>query len=169
MIAIAKHPDEARLYRLTCEQRLPAPRDEVFAFFSDAANLESITPPWMHFRVETPQPIQMAAGSLIEYKLRVRGFPMRWRSRISLWEPPRRFVDEQEFGPYRSWRHEHSFEEIDVGTLVLDTVDYAVPLGAIIHSLFVKRELKQIFEFRLDRLSEVFRGPTPPTVQRAER
>jgi ligand-binding SRPBCC domain-containing protein len=156
MITISRHPDGAKAYRLTSELQLPAPRDRVFTFFSDATNLESITPPWMSFRVQTPRPIEMRAGTRIDYKLRVHGLPLRWRSNISVWEPPERFVDEQEIGPYRFWRHEHAFEETDDGTLVRDTVEYAVPLGAITHVLLVKRDLKRIFEFRREKLCAMF-------------
>ena len=105
---------------------LPRPREEVFAFFSDARNLDAITPPWVCFRMLTPAPVEMKAGALIDYKLRVHGIPIRWRSKITEWEPPVRFVDEQLRGPYRLWIHEHEFESRDGGTLVRDYVRYAV-------------------------------------------
>ena len=135
---------------------LPRPRDEVFAFFSDARNLDSITPPWVRFRVVTPGPIAMKAGALIDYKLRVRGFPIRWRTKITEWEPPVRFVDEQLRGPYRLWIHEHEFEPRDGGTLVRDRVRYAVAFDLLVHDLFVRHDVARIFAYRTEQLLRRF-------------
>jgi ligand-binding SRPBCC domain-containing protein len=138
-------------YTLTREHILPGDPDAVFGFFSDALNLEAITPPWLGFRVVTPPPIHMAAGTLIEYRLRLHGIPVRWLTRIEAWEPGVRFVDVQLRGPYRLWHHTHSFEPHDEGTLVRDTVRYSLPLGAIgrlAHAVLVRRDLEQIFDFR---------------------
>lgn len=143
---------------LRFELWLPRPRAEVFNFFSDASNLEHITPAFLNFVVLTPKPIQMTSGSLIDYKLRVRGIPMRWRTLISVWEPPFRFVDEQLRGPYRQWVHEHKFEERDGGTLAVDVVRYAVLGGALIDWLLVRRDVEKIFAFRQRRLGEMFCG-----------
>jgi ligand-binding SRPBCC domain-containing protein len=121
---------------------------EVFAFFADPRNLERITPPWLHFEITTPGSIVMRPGCVIDYTLRLHGMPIRWRSEISAWEPPNRFVDLQVRGPYRLWRHEHIFIEKDGGTTVADRVDYAVPGGRIVHRIFVAKELEKIFEFR---------------------
>lgn len=142
---------------------LPHPRPEVFAFFSDAANLRELTPARLHFELVTPPPNAIAEGTLIDYRLRVRGVPVRWRSRIAAWEPPRRFVDEQLRGPYRLWHHEHLFEEADggVATRVIDRVRYAVPggpLGALADRLLVRRDVEAIFAFRRERLRERFGG-----------
>lgn len=137
---------------------LPRPRDEVFAFFADAANLDAITPPWVKFRTITPGPIEMRAGTLIDHRLRIRGFPIRWRTRITAWEPPARFVDEQLRGPYRLWVHEHLFEERNGGTLVRDRVRYAVPFDFIAHSLLVRRDVERIFAWRTECLKRRF-GP----------
>lgn len=130
---------------------LPQPRDKVFAVFSDAANLDAITPPWLNFRTVTPGPIEMHLGTMIDYKLRVHGFPLRWRSEITAWEPPTRFVDEQRSGPYRLWIHEHIFTERDGGTLVGDRVQYAVPFDRLVHML-VRRDVERIFRYRGEML-----------------
>ena len=123
---------------------LPRPRPEVFAFFAEARNLEAITPPWLKFEVLTPAPIAMRAGTLIDYRLRLHGFPIRWRTEITLWEPPVRFADTQLRGPYRLWEHTHTFVEKDGGTLCRDEVRYAVPGGALIERLFVRRDVEKI-------------------------
>jgi ligand-binding SRPBCC domain-containing protein len=144
-------------YRLTSEVRLPAPRDEVFQFFADATQLERLTPPWLKFSVATRAPIQMREGTLIDYKLRVHGIPLRWQSRISCWEPPIRFADEQLRGPYREWNHTHTFVEDGTSTICRDEVDYDFVGGPLIHALFVKRDLETIFAFRTKVLKEIFR------------
>jgi ligand-binding SRPBCC domain-containing protein len=142
---------------------LPVGRDEVFSFFADAFNLEAITPPWLKFSVLTPGPIAMRAGTLIDYRLRVHGLPLRWRSQITVWDPPFRFVDEQRRGPYRRWIHTHSFEEIDGGTLCRDEVHYAVPGGRFIHWLLVRRDVERIFAYRQDVVRHRFHvEPAPP-------
>jgi len=138
----------ARPPRLEVEQWFPRPRDEVFGFFADARNLEAITPAWLKFVVLTPGPLEMRTGLRIDYRLRVRGFPLRWRTLISAWEPPFRFVDEQERGPYREWVHEHLFEERDGGTLVRDRVHYRAPGGWLIERLFVRGDVRRIFDHR---------------------
>ena len=150
-------------YRLESSQWLPRPRAEVFPFFSDAFNLQALTPDYLHFEILTPQPIEMATGLLIDYRLRLRGIPIRWQSRIAIWEPPFRFVDEQMRGPYRRWYHEHTFEEVDGGTLCRDIVDYEVHGGPLIERLFVRPDLRGIFTYRRARLAERFpaAGDTP--------
>ena len=134
------------------EQHLPGSPEEVFAFFADARNLEAITPPWLGFRVVTPEPIVMAPGTLIEYRLKLHGVPIRWRTTIAVWEPPHRFVDVQLNGPYRMWHHTHDFAEAPGGgTLMRDTVRYALPfgpLGSLANRLLVRRDLDRIFDFR---------------------
>lgn len=148
-----------RLHLLERTQDLPRPRAEVFAFFADAGNLEAITPPFLHFKILTPLPIAMQAGALIEYRLRLYGVPIRWRTRIESWEPEQRFVDVQLQGPYARWHHTHEFEDLPNGTRMRDRVEYAVPwgpLGSLAHLLFVKRSLQRIFDFRRDRVAERF-------------
>lgn len=127
--------------------------DRVFEFFSNAANLQLLTPPWVNFEILTPQPIAMRAGALIDYKLKIRAIPVRWRTLISLWDPPHRFVDEQVKGPYRQWIHEHIFQEKDGGTLVIDHVRYSVPFDFFAHRFFVKPDIDKIFAFRRSALA----------------
>lgn len=156
MITIARCPEVPGGYRLTCEQRLPRPLAEVFPFFADATNLERLTPPWLHFHVLTPQPIEMRLGAMIDYWLRVRGLPLRWRTRINAWQPPHRFVDEQLRGPYRQWVHEHTFHGEGSETVVRDQVDYVVPGGALVHGLLVKPDIRRIFSYRQHVLEGLF-------------
>ena len=135
---------------------LPLPRESVFDFFSRAENLELLTPPWLSFRILTPRPIQMYEGALIDYQLRLHGIPLRWRSEITVLEPPHRFVDEQRQGPYRLWVHEHRFTEVDGGTKVEDRVRYAVLGGALVARLFVTPDVRRIFDYRQKRLRDLF-------------
>lgn len=145
---------------------LPEPIGRVFSFFADAANLGVITPPWLHFTILTPLPITMRVGALIDYRLRVHGLPLRWQTEITGWEPPYRFVDEQRRGPYRLWVHTHTFEERDGGTLCRDQVDYAVPGGALIDRLFVRRDVKAIFAYRELALKTRFPAATTAAAHR---
>ncbi|MDE2664313.1 MAG: SRPBCC family protein [Gemmatimonadota bacterium] len=139
----------------TALQWVPSPLERTFAFFSDAHNLERITPPFVNFRVLTPPPIEMRVGTLIDYRLRLHGIPIRWQSEITHWDPPHGFIDEQRRGPYRKWIHEHRFEAEDGGTRVEDHVTYAVPGGALIDRWFVRPDLERIFEYRHSAISEV--------------
>jgi len=139
-------------------QLVAAPLDEVFDFFSDARNLGRLTPPWLSFEVLTPGPIEMSPGALIDYRLRWRGVPIRWRTEIEVWEPTRRFVDRQIRGPYRLWRHEHLFEEHRGGTMVEDTVEYAAIGGRLAHHLVVNRDVERIFAYRHEALDAIFPG-----------
>jgi len=169
MLQITPHPEDPQAFRLTAEIYLPQPRDEVFQFFSDAFNLEQITPPWMTFSVVTPPPIEMRTGASIDYRLRLRGIPLRWRSKITCWEPPHRFVDEQLRGPYRYWRHEHTFEDVEGGCLARDRVDYAVPGvlpgtawgSELIHKLLVRGDVEKIFQYRQEVLRRRFAADEP--------
>jgi len=145
-------------WTLESSQRLEAPRENVFAFFADARNLETLTPGYLRFRLLTPTPIELRIGARIDYRLRVRGLPLRWTSEITDWRPPERFVDEQIHGPYRRWTHEHMFEESDGVTIVRDRVRYTVPGGAVIERLFVRPDLRRIFKYRRRRLVEIFSG-----------
>ena len=137
---------------------LPRPRAEVFAFFSDAHNLETITPPWLNFEVLTPAPIAMGVGALVDYRIRIHGVPIRWRTEITGWNPPNQFVDVQRRGPYSLWHHTHTFEERDGGTFCTDDLRYRPRGGALMNWLFVRRDVERIFAFRQERLRTLFPG-----------
>ncbi len=145
-----------RGWQLDCGLLLPHQRDDVFPFFADATNLERITPDSLRFEILTPLPITMAAGTLIDYRIRIRGIPVTWRTEISVWDPPNRFVDRQLRGPYRWWIHEHRFEDHPDGTWCSDTVHYGVPGGTIVNQIFVERDVRRIFEFRQQSLLNIF-------------
>jgi len=145
-----------REFTFQTELWLPRPREEVFTFFSNAHNLQAITPPWVNFEVLIPPPIEMRAGTLIDYRIRVHGVPIRWRTEIVEWQPPHRFVDVQLSGPYTLWHHTHTFEERDGGTLCTDDVRYCPHGGALMNWLFVRRDVERIFAYRTERLLEIF-------------
>ena len=152
-------PAPRHVHVLDREQFIEAPETDVFDFFADAGNLERITPPWLHFRIQTPLPIEMETGARIEYTIRLAGVPMRWRTRITCWEPGVRFVDYQESGPYRLWEHLHTFRPMHGGVLMRDRVRYALPLGPLgqmAHALAVRSALAAIFDYRFSRIREVF-------------
>lgn len=142
-------------FRFDTELWLPRQRDEVFSFFAEPRNLETITPPWLKFEVLTSELSPMRAGLLIDYRIRVHGIPIRWRTEIAEWHPPHRFVDIQLRGPYTLWHHTHSFEERDGGTLCVDTVRYRPRGGALTNWLFVRRDVERIFDFRRQRLVQI--------------
>ena len=149
------------MYRIERSQLVPRPLVEVFRFFEDAGNLEAITPPYLRFKILTPRPISMSAGTRIDYELSLFGIRFRWRTRIEAFEPNVRFVDVQERGPYRDWRHLHEFEEVPGGTRMRDVVEYELPfgpLGSAVHALFVRRSVERIFEHRRRCIAE--RYPT---------
>jgi ligand-binding SRPBCC domain-containing protein len=155
-------------FRLKSEQFLPQGLDTVFAFFADAYQLETLTPPWLHFAVLTPAPIPMKQGTLIDYRLKLHGIPMKWQSRIEIWEPPLRFIDFQTRGPYRRWHHEHQFEATEGGTICSDIVDYAVPGGSLVERWFVRPDILKIVSFRWNRLAELFPAAAEPTKSSAD-
>ncbi|MCC6152991.1 MAG: SRPBCC family protein [Candidatus Hydrogenedentes bacterium] len=148
-----------RCYNLRTEQFVPAPLERVFEFFARPENLEQITPGHLHFSILTPSPIRMRVGTLIDYRIRIRGVPQRWRTLISYYDSPHCFVDQQLHGPYKKWVHRHEFSRAAGGTRIVDTVEYALPfglLGQLIHWAFVKRELEIIFEFRRACIARLF-------------
>jgi ligand-binding SRPBCC domain-containing protein len=159
-------------YLLTVRTSIPLGIERVFDFFSDAGNLNRLVPPWLHFRVETPLPLTPAPGSLLDYRLRLHGVPIRWRTEITEWNPPHGFVDEQRRGPYRWWIHTHTFSESADGTEMEDLVDYQPRGGALVHALFVGRDLRRIFTWRAAALREALNlpaSPSPPRVIIARR
>lgn len=148
------------MYVLESRVWLPRPIAEVFAFFSEAGNLQRITPAWLDFRMVGMSNPAIQASTRIDYRLKVRGIPVRWRSEISDWDPPRRFVDRQIAGPYAVWNHEHGFEAQRGGTLCSDRVEYLPPggplLAPIINRLVVARDVARIFQYRREKLMELF-------------
>lgn len=133
------------------EQFVPKPLAEVFPFFSDAHNLEKITPDFLNFKIQSISTPQIQAGTKIQYELKLHGIPLGWTTDICVWEPPVRFVDNQESGPYALWYHEHSFEEVPGGTVMRDWVRFKLPLGKIggwFGYAKVKGDVDKIFEFR---------------------
>ncbi len=148
-----------RVYVLQEETVIPRPVEEVFEFFSRAENLERLTPSTLSFRILTPLPIEMRQGALIDYQLRLGGFPFRWKTEITIWEPPHRFADNQLKGPYRLWLHEHRFSAHPEGTLMSDTVRYAVPgwiFAPLVHALFVGPRVRAIFAFRKETMKAIY-------------
>lgn len=145
-----------KTFRFERSITVPFPIEKVFEFFSQAKNLEVLTPPWFNLHILTPQPVTMEEGAMLDYRLKVRWVPLRWRSEITTWDPPHVFVDEQRRGPYRYWKHEHRFVEVDGGTRVEDHVEYAVLGGSLVNALFVAPDLKKVFDYRETRLAELF-------------
>jgi ligand-binding SRPBCC domain-containing protein len=146
-------------YLIEQEQWVRRPLDEVFAFFSDAANLEALTPDWLRFSIITPPPIEMAAGALIDYRLHWHGIPLRWKTKITVWEPPHKFQDFQLKGPYSLWRHTHRFTSVNGGTQIGDEVQYALPfgpVGQIAHAISVRRNVEAIFQYRQQKIQAMF-------------
>jgi ligand-binding SRPBCC domain-containing protein len=140
-------------------QTIKRPIEEVFGFFADAGNLERITPPELNFKILTPQPIDIGKGTLIDYKLKLRGLPIIWKTEITQWNPPFDFVDSALKSPYKQWIHLHTFETGKAGeTIMKDLVRYRLPfepVGDIAH-FYVKRELNYIFDYRFKVIEEFF-------------
>jgi len=148
-----------KCYELTWEQFIDQPIDKVFNYFSHPENLEEITPPRLKFTILTPRPIPMEKGSLIDYTIRILGFPVHWRTLITSYNPPHGFVDEQIKGPYVIWHHRHSFKDINGGTMIQDTIRYAIPLGIIgrfLNFIWIQKDLKDIFAYRKIIISNKF-------------
>jgi ligand-binding SRPBCC domain-containing protein len=150
----AEQRPEHGVVSLVSETIVPATLDRTFAFFSDAQNLQQLTPPWLSFQIKTPLPIVMGEGALIDYVIELYGVPIPWRTRIDVWEPGKRFVDRQVAGPYRWWRHEHRFEAVADGTRVIDLVEY-VPRAAWLSSWMVDRDVQRIFRYRQSALASL--------------
>jgi ligand-binding SRPBCC domain-containing protein len=148
-----------KIYELQREVFIKGSQEEVFSFFSQAENLNAITPTWLHFEILTPLPIEMAKQTKIDYSLRLLGFRFLWKTEITEWQPPHFFVDKQIDGPYRHWEHIHRFEKKDQGTVMQDIVRYAVPgfvLAPLGHFFFVRPRLEKIFSYREEAILRVF-------------
>lgn len=151
---IVRSPESA-LCHLHCETVVDAPLADVFSFFSDIANLERITPPWLSFRTRTPAPVEMREGAEIDHQIVLHGLPIPWRTRIDVWEPDARFVDRQVLGPYRWWRHEHRFQAVGNQTLVIDDIEY-IPRVRWLSKWLTRRDVERIFSFRQQTLPTLF-------------
>ncbi|GAB5442925.1 MAG: hypothetical protein Fues2KO_32740 [Fuerstiella sp.] len=158
-----------RCHVLRCEVTLTTDHETLFEFFSDAFQLEHLTPPFLHFKVQTRPPIQIEQGTLIDYRLKLHGLPIRWRTEISEWNPPFSFTDRQIRGPYRLWQHRHIFQPVTDGTLAIDEVLYKVPGGRTIERLIVRNDLRRIFDYRcrqmIDRFGSADDRPDPLDTQ----
>lgn len=140
----------------------PLPLDRVFAFFEDPSNLARITPPNLGFVVQTPGPIEMRKGAVIDYTMRWLGIPVKWRTLITEYQPGKCFVDEQTRGPYQLWRHRHDFKSVDGTSLISDRVEYQLPMGVfgrLAHGLILGRQLKGIFAYRQRAIARIFAVP----------
>ncbi len=155
-ISISNENDE---FVLRTELVVSEKLNKVFDFFSDAGNLQLLTPDYLKFEITSPLPIEMKPGALIDYRLKLHGIPFNWQTVIPEWSPPEYFVDRQKKGPYRYWIHRHEFEEHGEGTLVRDIVRYKVPGGAVINRLFVEKDLYKIFDYRSAKMVEQFGVP----------
>jgi len=152
-----------RFHTLRQEQWIPRPIGEVFAFFADAKNLETITPPFLGFRILSVSATAIAQGTKIRYRLRLHGLPIYWLTDIRRWDPPFRFVDVQLSGPYRMWHHTHTFEDHGSRTRMTDVVRYTLPfgpLGELVHALKVRADVARVFDYRRQRVAELF-GEAP--------
>lgn len=147
---------EGRSYCLRSSVSIARPRAEVFEFFANANNLQELTPDHLNFSIITPGPIEISEGSVIDYRLSLYGVSFGWQSEITVWEPPYRFVDEQRKGPYKYWIHEHVFVEDEGKTVVKDHLRYFPVGGALLNALFVKRDIGKIFNYRAQKLLQIF-------------
>jgi len=147
---------------LTSQQFVSAPLEEVFAFFGQPENLGRITPSWLGFQMLTPSPVKMREGALIDYQISLGPFPTRWRTLITAFDPPHLFIDEQLSGPYSFWHHTHRFESKGTGTNIIDEIRYLLPfgpLGSLVHTLAVRRQLTRIFAHRREVINDLFHSP----------
>jgi ligand-binding SRPBCC domain-containing protein len=146
------------VYRLECSMFVPLPIERVFPVFEDPRNLARITPASLGFEIVSSEP-RMRRGAEIEYRIRWAGLPLSWKTLITAYDPPHLFVDEQVRGPYRTWRHRHTFRAVEGGTEIADHVEYALPfgiLGRAAHALAVRRQLSGIFTYRQEALARMW-------------
>lgn len=150
-----------KIYTLECEMLAPVAVRDAFEIFQDPYNLARITPAWLNFRITSPGRVEIRRGAEITYRIRWAGMPISWKTIITEYEPPFFFVDEQARGPYKLWRHRHTFRPTEGGTIVGDRVEYALPLGWLgraVHWLVVRRQLRRIFAYRREALLELMRN-----------
>ena len=148
-----------KTFEINMKQYINKPLEVVFEFFSKPENLEMITPKSLSFNILTPTPIKMEKGSLIDYTIRLFGVPIHWRTLISDYEPPFRFVDQQIKGPYTFWHHTHTFRLVEGGVEIIDQVKYSLPLGwlgTLVHAIWVRKDLEKIFEYRKSVIQNYF-------------
>ena len=152
-----------KVRRFSLSTTIALPRERVFPFFAAADNLERITPPELRFRITTPLPLEMKEGTLIRYRLRLHGIPFDWLTRITRWNPPHEFVDEQLRGPYRQWIHRHTFEDRGDHTHMQDVVDYALPFYPLgeIAAPFVAAQVQRIFDYRTSAIERLLLSDDP--------
>jgi len=160
-----------KIYTLKTRQKIAKPRSELFDFFQRPENLEKITPASVGFRILTPSPIKMKVGTVLDYTIRLFGLPVRWTTLITEYEPPFRFSDVALRGPYSFWFHNHTFKEDDNGTIMIDEVRYALPLGFIgrmVNFLWVKRQLNYIFNYRAKVIKDLLEGKKPARIENSK-
>lgn len=144
---------------LIAEQFFYSTKENLYDYFCDAKNLETITPPHLNFQIKKISTPEIQMGTLIDYKLKLYGIPIKWRTLIDEWNPPVQFVDHQLKGPYSLWNHSHKFEQLGEGTLMIDFVRYKVPfgfLGRIVAGAWVKKDVQGIFKYRRETISKLF-------------
>jgi uncharacterized protein len=141
------------------QQWLDLPKEEIFPFFADARNLENITPKKLNFKILSTSTPEIQEGTIINYKLKIEGIPVKWQTLIKDWQPPHFFSDNQEKGPYKKWYHQHIFEDLAGGTLMTDKIDVELPLGALGYSVAswkVLNDVNNIFNFRRQIIFDIF-------------
>jgi ligand-binding SRPBCC domain-containing protein len=146
-----------KIYR---KQILPISIEDAWDFFSSPKNLRNITPPYMDFQITNDIPEKMIEGTIITYKVKpIMGFPVNWVTEITHIKEPYYFVDEQRFGPYKMWHHQHFFKEVEDGVEMEDIVNYVIPFGIfgnLANSIFVKKQVEDIFTYRFQTLEKLF-------------
>tara|TARA_B100000242_G_scaffold285821_1_gene250697 strand:+ start:1124 stop:1891 length:768 start_codon:yes stop_codon:yes gene_type:complete len=143
-------------FKLYTEQLIHKEIESVFEFYATPNNLNLITPKFLNFKILGDKVDTTSEGMIFKYRLNLHKFPVFWKSKIEEWDPPIKFVDKQLIGPYLKWHHQHHFERIEKNTKVIDIVNYIVPGGSLIHNLFVKKDLINIFNYRKEALDKIF-------------
>jgi len=144
---------------LVSRQWVPRPPEALFGFFADACNLEQITPPFLNFRVLDMSTPYVGRGTVICYRLKLHGIPLRWRTVIDRWEPPAGFTDRQEAGPFKLWVHDHEFIPRGGGTLIVDHVRFRTPFHGLLETPllgWIRRDLERIFTYRQGAIEQHF-------------